>query len=263
MFAITIVKSTMQNNLIFDIGLHVGKDARFYLDKGFNVVGLEANPILCRRVKKDFASEIKQSRLHVVEKALFYKEHSHVDFYIHPTNDDWGSLLKEYGQRQASAGEVIKVPTVTLSDLYDQYGVPYYIKCDIEGSDGILVHQLLYEGRRPTFISIEAVAITDLARLFGCGYDRFQIINQQQRGYDRPPSSAREGQYVDTVFDGYMSGLFGLELDQEKWIDFDEACERFLLWRKLLMKDQNLTLGWLDFHAGQSSFINNNTHNNW
>ncbi len=36
-----------ERDLIFDLGLHEGGDPRFYLDKGFRVVAVEANPQFC------------------------------------------------------------------------------------------------------------------------------------------------------------------------------------------------------------------------
>ena len=35
---------TMQSDLIIDVGMHTGKDTLFYLQKGFRVVAIEANP---------------------------------------------------------------------------------------------------------------------------------------------------------------------------------------------------------------------------
>jgi hypothetical protein len=35
---------TAAAGLVFDLGMHRGLDTRFYLDKGFSVVALEANP---------------------------------------------------------------------------------------------------------------------------------------------------------------------------------------------------------------------------
>lgn len=39
-------------DLIFDVVLHVGEDAGFYLRKGFRVIALEANPDLCKLCQK-------------------------------------------------------------------------------------------------------------------------------------------------------------------------------------------------------------------
>ena len=40
----------MEQNFVFDIGLNRGEDSEFYLKKGFNVIGVEANLELCEEV---------------------------------------------------------------------------------------------------------------------------------------------------------------------------------------------------------------------
>lgn len=247
--------SNVSRMLVFDIGLHDGSDTAFYLKKGFSVVGLEANPKLCKRANKNFKREIKQGRLHVIENALAYNDNELIEFYVNPEKDDWGSLAKEYAERDNAIAEKIKVPTITLSHIIKKYGIPYYIKCDIEGGDAIFVHQLLVEQHRPIFVSIEAMSLTDLARLHSCGYDRFQIVNQQFISYMKPPKPPLEGRYVDRVFTGHMSGLFGLELPPDKWIGFEQACELYENWRKMHLHDKLLAPGWLDFHVGYSDYI--------
>ncbi|MGL3111861.1 hypothetical protein [Bradyrhizobium sp. BR 1432] len=47
--------SLPQRDLIFDLGLHRGYDAEFYLSKGFQVVGLEAVPEICDSTCKRLA----------------------------------------------------------------------------------------------------------------------------------------------------------------------------------------------------------------
>lgn len=39
----------MNPDLIFDLGMHHGHDSEYYLKKGFQVVAVEANPLLCAR----------------------------------------------------------------------------------------------------------------------------------------------------------------------------------------------------------------------
>jgi hypothetical protein len=41
----------MDENLIFDVGMHKDEDADFYLKKGFPVIGVEANPEPARSVR--------------------------------------------------------------------------------------------------------------------------------------------------------------------------------------------------------------------
>ena len=49
----------MEKNLIFDIGFHKGEDTKYYLEKGYKVVAVEANPILTDYGKIKFKKYIE------------------------------------------------------------------------------------------------------------------------------------------------------------------------------------------------------------
>jgi hypothetical protein len=51
--------------------------------------------------------------------------------------------------------------------------------------------QLLADGRRPAFVSVEAVSLDALALLRACGYDRVQVMNQALLPYVEPPRPAK------------------------------------------------------------------------
>ena len=235
--------------LIFDLGMHKGLDARNYLAKGFDVVGLEAVPALCDRVRDENSEMIASGRLKVVQGALYSKTGQWVDFHVNPDHDDWGSLEKGAAEKGVGSSTPIEVETITLGDLFQAYGSPYYIKCDLEGGDAIFAVQLLRSSMRPEFVSIEATSADDLAMIRACGYTRFQVINQWTHPFTVCPNPAREGSYVDLRFTHEMSGLFGRDLDPAKWIDFTATMSRFLDWYGLHKRDTNLAIGWLDVHA--------------
>jgi FkbM family methyltransferase len=243
------------SNLIFDIGLHKGLDAQFYLEKGFSVVGLEASPDLCAMVRHRLAEQIRSGRLVVIEKALFDSDNETVEFYINPDKDDWGSLTRGNAEKGVGKAVRIAVQTVTLETIIKTHGVPHYIKCDIEGGDALLAKQLLELKVQPTFVSIEATRADDIARLLACGYDRFQLVNQYMHPQVRCPVPAREGVYVDARFSHETSGLFGRELPLEKWTDFAAAVMMFQDWYALRNRDVDLAIGWLDVHACKAAAL--------
>lgn len=245
----------MAHGLIFDIGVHKGFDARFYLRKGFTVVGLEAAPALCAQAYKTLEPFIKARRCVLVNRALAERSGETVSFYLNPDKDDWGSLRRELAEKGQGQAETITVTTITLSDLLDRFGTPYYLKCDIEGGDQVLLEQLKADTRRPPFISVEANAVEDLDALEACGYEVVQLVNQWLHAFTRPPEPAREGVYVDARFNGETSGLFGRELPPDRWINFDEARLRYSAWKSLRDRDDTLALGWIDFHATKRSTL--------
>jgi FkbM family methyltransferase len=238
-----------QRDLIFDLGMHIALDTDFYLKKGFRVVALEANPPLVNAAREKYASFIASGQLSVVEHALWKTSGEEISFYLNATTDDWSSVFKDWAAKGGHAVEEIRVSTVTLTDLFNDYGVPYYIKCDVEGVDELFARQLMKDHRRPEFVSIEAISLKALAFLIGCEYDAVQIVNQALNWRVRPPVPSREGHEVTVTFNGHMSGLFGHDLAPNKWLSFDVAADQFLSFTRLATVNGALGWGWLDFHV--------------
>lgn len=241
--------------LVFDLGMHRGLDTRFYLDKGFSVVALEANPGMCADARAAFADEIAGGRLHVVERALWHEGGATAPFFLNREKDDWSSTSRAWAEKGGHRAEEIAVAATTLAELLDRHGTPRYIKCDVEGMDEAFAAQLLADGRRPAFVSVEAVSLDALALLRACGYDRVQIVNQALNDYVEPPRPAREGRHAAVRFNGHMSGLFGRELDPAKWLPFQEAAEAYLDFARLQRRDPLLAHGWLDFHVATAATL--------
>jgi len=261
--------------LVYDLGLHEGHDARFYLDKGFRVVALEANPLLCRQARSDFAADIAAGRLHLVEKALWTGADASVPFHIRDESTLWSSIFIEMAERDGSPSRRVEVQTTTLGNLFNEYGVPYYAKCDLEGADRIFAEQLIGAERRPEFVSVEFDSLEVPRLLQQAGYDRFQIVNQGHLRLWRPPRPPREGDFANVVFHGKMSGLFGLELRPDFWTDFDGFARRMEIWNKLphmnamaryLLRRWGkatnrgwlIGRGWLDLHATTQRALRDN-----
>lgn len=235
--------------------MHKALDTKYYLDKGFRVVALEANPKMVAAATAAHAKEIETGQLVIVDRALWSRDEDTISFFLNSVKDDWSSAFKEWAEKGGHASEEITVPTVTLSHLFDLHGVPYYVKCDIEGADELFVRQLLADRRRPAFVSIEAVSLDALALLFGAGYDAVQIINQAFNWAVESPNPAREGTYVPVQFNGHMSGLFGRELAPEGWLTFTEAAQNYLDFSRLTQRDDRLAHGWLDFHLTSNAIL--------
>lgn len=164
--------------IVFDLGSNDGADAAYYLSLGYEVVCCEANPKLAMALTNRFAPEIARGRVHVEAKAI--AETIVPRAFFVSENPLWSSLDPIWAARDGKTTEAIEVPGITIADLFDQYGVPYYIKIDIEGADRIVLEQLLADTRRPQFISIEDCRFgpTYLALLATCGYTGFKLSEQ-------------------------------------------------------------------------------------
>lgn len=239
----------VERKLIFDLGMHLALDTQFYLQKGFRVIAVEAAPRMIENARKSLQQYLDTGQLVIVDRAFWSVEGTQVSFYINPDKEDWSSAFKWWAEKGAHQVREIKVQTTTLACLFEEYGVPYYIKCDIEGADELFVRQLLADQRRPGYISVEATSLEALAILYAAGYDRVQLVNQAFNGYVQAPDPALEGTLVPAKFTGHMSGLFGRELNPKGWVTFTQAAGMYLDYCDLKRRDDKLAHGWLDFHV--------------
>lgn len=214
--------------LIFDVGMHKGEDSYFYLKKGFKVVGFEANPELVELCKKRFTEELKTGQLTIVEGAIVDENTSSngkISFYKNKNNSVWGTVLDNWAERNKNFGaesEIIEVPTVNFSEYLRKFGIPYYLKIDIEGLDIVCLRALKDFSERPEYVSIESdkVSFDELKNEFSIfnqlGYDKFKIINQSRIKSQSEPKNSSEGAYLQHQFEPGSSGLFGKDLNG-KW----------------------------------------------
>jgi FkbM family methyltransferase len=209
-----------QRPFIFDVGCHNGQDSDFFLRKGFTVLGVEANPVLCAELRRRFSQQIGEGRFILVDRAIA-EQSGEVEFFMNLKSSIWGTIRDDVAKRHSPAGADLKrvmVPSVQFSSLLTEYGTPYYLKIDIEGADVLCLRGLLAHHERPQFASIENSQSSwrELAEEFSLltklGYTRFQIVDQAKVPNQSPPCPAREGVYVDQRFDLGATGLFGREL---------------------------------------------------
>ena len=228
-----------REELIFDIGLHTGEDTAFYLAKGFRVVAVEASPTLAAVAEKKFQESVDAGRLVVVNAAIA-AEPGPVAFYANATTE-WGTIRSDWADRNARLGsastEVMTVEGAMFSSIVEKYGVPYYMKIDIEGAD-MLCLEGLTPPEVPKYVSIESdkVSWKSLEREFevltGLGYRRFKVVPQHRMGRQKPPNPPREGRYVDYAFHHMSSGMFGEEAPG-RWMSANQA---MLLYRYLFLR---------------------------
>jgi FkbM family methyltransferase len=224
----------MVDDLIYDIGMHTGKDTAYYLKKGFRVVAVEANAELVRGVSERFAEEIGAGRLTIYNAAISEIE-GPTTFYVNDEKDDWGTTSREFVERNETLGtthRAIEVPGVPLEKIIRECGVPYYAKVDIEGADLLCLRAFLDFEDKPKHLSIESSLIDyesvfeELSHMWVLGYREFKIVNQALNQSVECPNPALEGVYVDQAFDGHMSGPFGEEAPGQ-WQDIGATLERY------------------------------------
>lgn len=216
-------------DLVFDLGMNDGADAADYLGRGYDVIAVEPDPALCRRARARFAAEIAGGRLAVVEAAV-WSERGVRPFYV-SARDDWSSLDPAWAGRDGTLFAEIEVRCVTLTDLFAEFGVPHYMKVDVEGADGAIVDQLCGVGALPRYVSVEDCRRGPeyVAALARAGYDRFHLVDQPE------PAPRRFG-----------TDLAGRWLDQPAFMALYHTMVRAPDGRRLAPQTQ-----WWDIHCAR------------
>jgi FkbM family methyltransferase len=223
----------MQTDLIYDVGFHSGEDTEFYLTKGFKVVAIEADPGLYQAGQERFSGAIESGCLTLLNVAV--AETSGPISFFASDNDVWGSIRRDAAKRNQRLGagfrEII-IEGRRFGEILRQFGVPYYLKVDIEGADLLCLEALAEFENRPKYVSIEAEVDVlsgirhEISVLSGLGYTRFKIVRQGHVPLQSCPLPAREGQYVEYKFPYGSSGMFGEEAPGE-WLSGDQAVETY------------------------------------
>jgi FkbM family methyltransferase len=216
------------DDLIYDVGLHKGEDAEFYLRKGFRVVAFEANHELVASCSERLMEYLDRGQLTIVEGAVVGPDVlgagcRTVKFYKNSDLSVWGTVRKDWADRNARLGTtstVTEVEAINFADAVRTYGVPYFMKIDIEGCDTVCVNALREFEERPTYLSIESdkTSLENIRReielLNELGYTSFQAVEQSTiPSRQRPPNPAKEGRSIEHRFVEGSSGLFGRELE--------------------------------------------------
>lgn len=180
----------IQSGLIYDIGAHHGDDTAWYLQLGYRVVAVEANPTLANDLKVNFSDAFNSGRLTVLNMAITKKDNETIPFFI-SREDCRSSTLKYLAERDGTLAGTVEIVTARLSSLFEKHGTPHYCKIDIEGNDVAAISSLIGKDECPTYISIEH-SCYDIANLYknpnllfeslnelrAAGYTSFQLIDQ-------------------------------------------------------------------------------------
>lgn len=174
--------------LVHDIGMFNGDDSAYYLSCGYRVIAVEANPIVAMAARRRFDKELREQEIVILNCAI-----SDIcgpqRFWISEDRPEWSSFGRKVAGRDGVANHSITVKAVRYRDILAEYGVPDYLKIDIECKDIECVNDL-DPGNLPANISVESECggsevalgyneyIATLHRLYEKGYRRFKLVNQ-------------------------------------------------------------------------------------
>jgi FkbM family methyltransferase len=225
----------IQQDLVFDLGMHKGEDTAFYLAKGYRVVAVEADPELVAHCRLRFSEAIRDGRVRIVEGAIAPgSESARVAFYRNPKRTIWGTIDPQWVERnQKSRQDVIciEVPRVEIGQVFRVYGVPRYLKIDIEGADRLVLDALRPLPQRPPYLSIESEKVefslleAELKTLSELGYKRFAAVQQAGIGKSTVVTRNLLGDLIEFEFEGGASGVFGDDI--VGWMSLEECLGRY------------------------------------
>lgn len=166
--------------LAYDVGVYDGADTAHYLSLGYRVIGIEAAPDLCEKLRQQFSPEIAAGRYVLLNVAIGERDNEVLPFWL-SENPQWNSFDHAAATRENKTATRIDVPTRTTASIFREFGVPELFKTDIEGADHIALQSM---GEScPRFVSFEADGqhchelVLDL---HSRGYTQFSLIQQRQ-----------------------------------------------------------------------------------
>jgi len=181
-------------HMAFDVGFFNGDDTALLLSQGFNVVAVEANPLLWSQGQTRFSQDIAEGRLLLIHAGLVpttmtataEDQSEGLDFYVNNFNAEKSSFLRATGCRGRGKDpspkdencHKILVKTTSCADILRKHGVPLIMKLDVEGGEWGCVRSLKELNAKPSYIVVERSPRFDLDLLVDLGYDSFKYVNQ-------------------------------------------------------------------------------------
>ncbi len=218
-------RTSSTQKLIFDVGLNVGQDTDFYLSQGYKVLGIEADPILAEAVREKFDREIQEGHLEVLNVGIAERD-GFADFWICEDKPEFNSFHRQIAARDSYSCHCIQIPVVRFSTIIERYGVPYYLKIDIEGNDMLCLDGLT-SSTAPKYLSVESECPLDersatveaglrtLQKLYSLGYRQFKLIDQYTFcSLTLPPTAGyRVDAFARRIFNGrFLEDMRGFGL---------------------------------------------------
>jgi FkbM family methyltransferase len=174
-------------DLAFDIGAHVGNRSRALAAIGARVVALEPQPLFARFLRRTLPARV------VLREEAVAAEPGRLTLRVsrrHPTvstlSGDWiDAVAATDGFQQVRWDRAVEVSVTTLDRLIAEYGIPRFVKIDVEGMEAEILRGLSVPVPVVTVEYVPAaldVAIASIDRLAALGDYRFaRVVGERHR----------------------------------------------------------------------------------
>lgn len=179
------------SNTVFDLGFYDGADSKAYLEGGFCVVAIEADPSLVQMALANFGVWLTTGQLRLANVALSPDKGSEkwATFYLSKCTREWNSFYSTVGCRSCvpphvpdlQACTAVPVQSIPCGAVFGTFGKPHYLKLDIEGAEpGCFEAMLTPEVKQylPQFVSSEITELSYLDNLYKIGFRSFKLVRQ-------------------------------------------------------------------------------------
>ena len=180
-----VLKLLNSGDLFFDIGAHLGEKSKKILDKNLRIVMLEPLPQCVKQLKKNFKNN---KNVEILEKAVG-KTVGNMTLEVNSKMPTISTMAKHWKNGRFSNqkwDQIISVEVTTLDYLIKIYGLPSYIKIDVEGFEHDV---LLGLSQKAGIISFEFTSefldqsIKCLNHLKKIGYNEFNFSIGESRKF--------------------------------------------------------------------------------
>jgi FkbM family methyltransferase len=179
--------------LVFDIGANAGKYAiANYRNGDVKIVSVEASPITFNKLKEATKNTTIDTLNYAIagsDKTTVAFHHCHGADVLSTTDIDWLTSPSSRFGNYGNTIQTIRVPTMTLDTLIEQYWIPDIIKIDVEGSEDEVVSSL---NQKVPIVSFEWAAewnvktLKAIDHLYSLGFTRFHIQDRDEYTYFPP-----------------------------------------------------------------------------
>lgn len=122
-----------KNDLCYDVGANIGNRITPLLQIGANVIAIEPQESCLKILSFKFGNRIKIVTKGLCEKQCIRKFHISNANTISSFSEEWINLVKNNRFKENKWDKTVDIEMTTLDNLIEEYGIPIYIKIDVEG----------------------------------------------------------------------------------------------------------------------------------